>query len=210
MQAAWNIRYASMRKSARICENMADCGLHQIRKYFGFVRAAAAAGINGLLYKNRYVLAAVSAVLLGIVFSVYGIYKIRNIDVYTSIAINPYPDNSLIDAGIKLDAKCRLWDSFSSLKDIYQDSDHNAEYTLFREKSDTKAEPLHESAPSVVLKALAVLGQDGVCTLDIDGEAPGKIFRSGDIFGSGRGKINAIDSKGVEWEWLGQRHRIDF
>ena len=43
--------------------------------------------------------------------------------------------------------------------------------------------------PTVILKALAVLGGESVCVLDIDGEEGGKIFRGGDVFGHGRGGV---------------------
>lgn len=209
MQAVWGIQFVSMRKSALVYDNMAGRNFPQISRYLKFVRTAAVSEADGLSCKDKYILATVSAILLGIVFSTYGIYKIRNIGGYAHIPINPCPDNSLIDAGIKLDAKCRLLDAFSSL-DICQEPDSGLKSTLFREKADAKVEPLHESAPSVVLKALVVLGQGSVCTLDIDGETSGKIFRIGDVFGGGRGIIAVIDSKGVEWEWLGQRYRTDF
>ena len=63
--------------------------------------------------------------------------------------------------------------------------------------------------PTVTIKALVVLGGSTVCTLDIDGEAPGQIFKPGMAFGDGKGKILAIDSKGVSWRWANKNHRTD-
>ncbi|MDO4560562.1 MAG: hypothetical protein Q4C86_06395 [bacterium] len=63
--------------------------------------------------------------------------------------------------------------------------------------------------PTVTIKALVVLGGSTICTLDIDGEAPGQIFKPGMTFGGGKGKILAIDSKGVSWRWANKNHRTD-
>ncbi len=63
--------------------------------------------------------------------------------------------------------------------------------------------------PTVTIKALVVLGGSTVCTLDIDGEASGQIFKPGMTFGDGKGKILAIDSKGVSWRWANKNHRTD-
>ena len=66
-----------------------------------------------------------------------------------------------------------------------------------------------EFAPTVTIKGLVVLGGSTICTLDIDGEEPGQIFKPGMTFGGGKGKILSIDSKGVSWRWANKNHRTD-
>ncbi len=72
--------------------------------------------------------------------------------------------------------------------------------------SDTK---VPDFVPVVAIKGLVVLGASTVCTLDIDGEEPGLIFKPGMTFGGGKGKILSIDSKGVSWRWANKNHRTD-
>ena len=60
--------------------------------------------------------------------------------------------------------------------------------------------------PTVILKALAVLGGESVCVLDIDGEEAGKIFREGDVFGNGRGRVVKISADGVAWRWADREY----
>lgn len=64
-----------------------------------------------------------------------------------------------------------------------------------------------EFVPTVTIKALVVLGSDKICTLDIDGEESGKIFKPGATFGGGKGKILSIDAKGVDWTWANKKYR---
>ncbi len=66
-----------------------------------------------------------------------------------------------------------------------------------------------EFAPQVRIKALVVMGNGGVATLDIENEAPGLIVREGTTFGGGKGKITAIDPKGVSWTWANKKYRTD-
>ena len=66
-----------------------------------------------------------------------------------------------------------------------------------------------EFVPTVTIKGLVVLGGSTICTLDIDGEEPGLIFKPGMTFGGGKGKILSIDSKGVSWRWANKNHRTD-
>ena len=61
-------------------------------------------------------------------------------------------------------------------------------------------------APTVILKALAVLGGESVCVLDIDGEEPGRVFRAGDVFGDGRGRVVKINADGVTWRWADREY----
>ena len=58
-----------------------------------------------------------------------------------------------------------------------------------------------EFVPTVTIKGLVVLGGSTICTLDIDGEESGQIFKPGMTFGGGKGKSLSIDSKGVSWRW---------
>lgn len=66
-----------------------------------------------------------------------------------------------------------------------------------------------EFVPTVTIKGLVVLGGSTICTLDIDGEESGQIFKPGMTFGDGKGKILSIDSKGVSWRWANKNHRTD-
>ena len=66
-----------------------------------------------------------------------------------------------------------------------------------------------EFVPTVTIKGLVVLGGSTICTLDIDGEESGQIFKPGMTFGGGKGKILSIDSKGVSWRWTNKNHRTD-
>lgn len=61
-------------------------------------------------------------------------------------------------------------------------------------------------APTVILKALAVLGGESVCVLDIDGEEPGRVFRAADVFGDGKGRVVKINSDGVTWRWADREY----
>ena len=61
-------------------------------------------------------------------------------------------------------------------------------------------------APTVILKALAVLGGESVCVLDIDGEEPGRVFRAGDVFGGGKGRVVKINADGVTWRWADREY----
>ncbi len=63
--------------------------------------------------------------------------------------------------------------------------------------------------PAVTIKALIILDGGGAATLDIDDEAPGQIFRVGSVFGNGKGRVTAIDAKGVSWTWTNEKHRTD-
>ena len=69
--------------------------------------------------------------------------------------------------------------------------------------------PQGDYAPSVIIRGLVILGADTACTLDIEGEEPGRVFKSGMAFGGGKGKIIEIDSKGVSWSWFGKKYRTD-
>ena len=57
-------------------------------------------------------------------------------------------------------------------------------------------------APTVVIKALVVLDGGSACVLDIDGEEAGKVFKAGDLFGGGQGRVVKINESGVTWRWL--------
>lgn len=63
--------------------------------------------------------------------------------------------------------------------------------------------------PTVKIKALIVLGEKSVCTLDIDGEEAGQILQQGASFGGGKGKILSIDPKGVSWQWANKKYRTE-
>lgn len=69
---------------------------------------------------------------------------------------------------------------------------------------DTK---VPDFVPTLKIRALVVLGGTSICTLDIDDEEPGKIFKPGAIFGKGKGRILSIDSEGVSWQWANKKHR---
>ena len=66
-----------------------------------------------------------------------------------------------------------------------------------------------EYTPSIVIKALVVMGKNAVATLDIDGEPAGQVYTKGMTFGGNKGKITEINSKGVSWIWSGKRHRTN-
>lgn len=65
-------------------------------------------------------------------------------------------------------------------------------------------------APTVIVKALALLDEESVCVLDIDGEEPGKIFKAGDVFGDGLGRVVKISESGVAWQWLDREYVAGF
>jgi len=66
-----------------------------------------------------------------------------------------------------------------------------------------------EFAPQIKIRALVVMGSGGVATLDIENETPGMIVKPGTTFGGGKGKITAIDPKGVSWTWANKKYRTD-
>lgn len=70
------------------------------------------------------------------------------------------------------------------------------------ETADMRSLPAY--VPTVVLRALAVLGGESVCVLDIDGEEAGKIYRAGESFGGGKGRVVKIGADGVTWRWTGR------
>jgi len=65
---------------------------------------------------------------------------------------------------------------------------------------------IKEIIPLMKIKALVVLDGVGVATLDIDSELRGIVVHVGSVFGGGKGKITAIDAKGVYWTWSGKKH----
>lgn len=66
-----------------------------------------------------------------------------------------------------------------------------------------------ETPPIVTIRALVVMGKGGAATLDIEGERPGTVMRPGSVFGGGKGRITAIDSKGVSWIWANKKYRTE-
>jgi len=86
-------------------------------------------------------------------------------------------------------------------------------YPICDAKSELSSEPsiapvsgnatikVAEVIPTMKIKALVVMGSGGAATVDIDGERPGQIVRSGSVFGGGKGIITAIDAGGVSWTW---------
>lgn len=63
--------------------------------------------------------------------------------------------------------------------------------------------------PVITIKALVIMEGTGVATLDIEGERPGQIARSGYVFGAGKGKITSIDAGGVNWKWANKKYRTN-
>lgn len=72
-----------------------------------------------------------------------------------------------------------------------------------------QGEPLFEYVPKVAIKAIVVIGDSVLCTLDIEGEKPAQTFSRGMKFSGGKGKIISIDTGGVDWTWSGKRYRTD-
>lgn len=68
---------------------------------------------------------------------------------------------------------------------------------------------LFEYIPKVTIKAIVIIGSDKFCTLDIEGEEPEQVFRSGMKFSSGKGKVVSIDANGVNWTWSGKKYRTE-
>lgn len=66
-----------------------------------------------------------------------------------------------------------------------------------------------EAPPMFTIKALVMMGGDGAATVDIDGERPGTIIRSGYAFGGNKGRVTSIDAGGVNWTWLGKKYRTN-
>lgn len=66
-----------------------------------------------------------------------------------------------------------------------------------------------EFPPQIRIKALVLMGGGSIATLDIENEGQGIIVRQGTVFGGGKGKITAIDNKGVSWTWSNKKYRTD-
>lgn len=66
-----------------------------------------------------------------------------------------------------------------------------------------------EFPPQMRIKALVLMGGGSIATLDIENEGQGIIVRQGTVFGGGKGKITAIDDKGVSWTWSDKKYRTD-
>ena len=76
--------------------------------------------------------------------------------------------------------------------------------------SDQSGGSLPLYAPTVVIKALALLDGESICVLDIDGEEAGKVFKAGDAFCDGQGRVVKINGDGVTWQWLGREYVTGF
>ena len=84
----------------------------------------------------------------------------------------------------------------------------DAASTLVVEAPASEVIPV-EAPPSFTIKALVMMGNSGAATVDIDGERPGTIIRSGSAFGGNKGRITAIDAGGVSWTWSGKKYRTN-
>ena len=84
----------------------------------------------------------------------------------------------------------------------------DAAATLVVEAPASEVIPV-EAPPSFTIKALVMMGNSGAATVDIDGERPGTIIRSGSAFGGNKGRITAIDAGGVSWTWSGKKYRTN-
>lgn len=77
--------------------------------------------------------------------------------------------------------------------------------------SDLQVPNSEEFEPTILIKALLVMNKRGMAILTIEGEPENKIYKSGDVFSQGRGKIISIDEKGVMWSWKNvKKHTIAY
>ena len=69
---------------------------------------------------------------------------------------------------------------------------------------------IEDSPPSITVRAVLLLGQTAIATIDIAGEGDGIIVQPGTRFDGGSGKILSINSKGVKYQWKKKRYEALF
>lgn len=70
--------------------------------------------------------------------------------------------------------------------------------------------PAVVTPPVMTLKALVVMDGASAAAVDIEGERPGLIIKSGSTFDGGKGRILAVDAGGVSWTWSRKKYRTNF
>ncbi len=161
-------------------------------------------------------------VLLLVVFFAAALFTMRNFIAMNSILIddvgqnvpqmprgNKAGESAAKALGAKYEAFRRLREQSPELVTLSDAIGRSPVAAVVPPPSLASETSVPDFVPTVTIKALVVLGGSTVCTLDIDGEAPGQIFKPGMTFGDGKGKILAIDSKGVSWRWANKNHRTD-
>lgn len=164
------------------------------------------------------------AIILMCALSVYTCYNFKNLlnlstDTLDTVMAPPQENKEIKERGLALNAK---YDAAIALKDRTPELVTLADAIGRSPVSQVTPPPTPEVGstsgdlpaaadfvPSVAVKALIVLGGSSVCTLDIEGEQSGQVFKPGSAFGGGKGKVLSIDSKGVSWTWKNKRHRSD-
>ena len=69
---------------------------------------------------------------------------------------------------------------------------------------------VEDSPPEITVRAVLLLGQTAIATIDIAGEGDGIIVQPGTRFDGGSGKRLSINSKGVKYQWKKKRYEALF
>ena len=69
---------------------------------------------------------------------------------------------------------------------------------------------VEDSPPEITVRAVLLLGQTAIATIDIAGDGDGIIVQPGTRFDGGSGKILSINSKGVKYQWKKKRYEALF
>ena len=69
---------------------------------------------------------------------------------------------------------------------------------------------IEESPPLITVRAVLLLGQTTIATIDIAGEGDGIIVQPGTRFDGSNGRILSIDPKGVKYQWKKKRYEAVF
>ena len=69
---------------------------------------------------------------------------------------------------------------------------------------------VEDSPPAITVRAVLLLGQTAIATIDIADEGDGIIVQPGTRFDGGSGKILSITSKGVKYQWKKKRYEALF
>ena len=118
-------------------------------------------------------------------------------------------ENAAKELNMKLSAFRKLRENTPQLAELAEASGRSPASVVTPPPKVAEETRVPEFVPELKIKALVVLGDKKVCTLDIDGEEPGQIFEQGMTFGGGKGRIVSIDTKGVNWKWANKNYRAD-
>lgn len=156
--------------------------------------------------KNYYItLFFVCMLLIVSIYNTVTYMKFRELDVNINLESVESVDELYIGTVENYSLKSDLYRyySYTSVKIMQNEADKIKwdKYVYSEDTDGYSAEPL---LPDLKISGLLILGNKSRVKLSIDGVPSEKIFKPGDTFYSGKGKILKINKKGVTWLWKGQ------